>query len=191
MNLPQDIQKVITSGLTFQQMKAYLDGKPNLHTQQEIAQMSSLAEVFGGNDHAVIFTATNSPTDGHYQAIFLNKDNQLFFFDSYGMKPPDMILKVEKELGKNWGQNAYALPKLIKQSPYANNAFYNDVRYQSTEDNVATCGRYVIVVILLNSIFKKNGMSFNLSSFNTIMKGWKKKYNKSYDDIVAFFVDSP
>ena len=189
MNLPKDISTIIDSGLTFEQVSKYLESEHPIITQQEIANMTSLDQVLKGNDHMIIFTATNSPEDGHYQMIFIN-DGNLYFFDSYGLTPCQMIDKVEKALGKTWGQNPNKLTDLILESQYADRAFYNTIRYQSNNDNVATCCRYTITVTMLNYIYTQNKTPFDFDTFQTIMNGWKQKYKKSYDEIVSFFISS-
>jgi len=189
MNLPPNIQKIIDTGLTFEDIERYLPNA-NIVEQQAIAKMTNLNQLLKGLHHSIIYTATNSLTDGHYQCCFTDSGN-FYFFDSYAMNSSEMILKVQKNLNTTWNQNPYALRNLVANSQYNNRAFTNQFKYQSNDPRSSTCGRYCLVVLLLHKIFEKENHPFNFDVFHQIMQHWQNKYKISYDEIVAYFIQTP
>lgn len=184
--MSKKINEIIQNPLSSNLIAKYFNGRPNIITMQQISTMTSLNEVFRNHDHAVIFTATNSPTDGHWQMIY-KSNGCINWFDSYGMKPTELISKLEQK-GNTWGQNKN-LDNLIINSPYRLKSFFNDVKYQK-DGNVQTCGRYVSLVFILIHIYQKRNLGFDGSVFYKIMEGLRKQYNASYDQIVSSLIDT-
>lgn len=182
------MDKIISSPLSDKQIKKYFRGNPNIVMMRDIATMTKLDEVFNGYDHAVIFTSVNSQYDGHWNMMYISGDN-LYFFDSYGMKPTQLIQNIVAKGYPVYGQNQN-LDNLIRNSKYfPHNCFMNNVKYQSDKENIQTCGRYIALNFILLQIYKKRKLEYSTENFYQIMKTWKNKFNKSYDYIVSFFID--
>jgi len=89
------------------------------------------------NDSVVILIENDKSDVGHWVCI-VKRNNTLSFFDSYGRPPdPDMYLD---------GAHTYPyLSKLLLDSPYE--LEYSEYDYQKS--GVSTCGRHVIVRIIM------------------------------------------
>lgn len=173
---------VVKSPMSDTLISKYFNGRPNIVQMAEVSQMTTINQIFKGYDHAVIFVAVNSPTDGHWQFIYKN-GHELNFFDSYGMGPTDLVKKV-----KGFGQNTN-LETLIQNSQFRNNAYKNNVKYQN-DGEPATCGRYVSLCFILKYIYNKRGLGFDGSIYYKIMTHLKKMFKgESYDKIVSVLID--
>ena len=138
--------------------------------------MTNLNQLFGQYNYVILFLQLEDANCGHWICFFINSDDELHYFDSYGYSP----LKIIATLKNKWGQNLNLL-NLIKKSRFRNKFFYNSFDYQS--DTSSVCGRYCCVIVILNMMRK----SFNCVSFNQYMKRMKKLTNKSFDFIVCEF----
>jgi hypothetical protein len=165
----------------------YFDGKPNIVQMSEISNMTSLSQLFKGYDHAVIFVAVNSPSDGHWQFIYKSND-ELHFFDSYGMNPIELLQKMNSQNHDMYGQN-FNLANLILQSPYRLKSYMNDIKYQS-DGLPQTCGRYVALNFILLHIYNNKRLPYDETVFYRIMNHLKKVYKaKSYDVVISTVID--
>lgn len=181
----EKINKIIVNPLSDVLIKKYFDGHANIVTMEDISHMVSINQLFRGYNHAVIFVAVNSPTDGHWQLIYKSFET-LHFFDSYGMKPTELITKLNKN--NTYGQNKN-LDNLIIKSQYAKKSYYNDVKYQS-DGKSQTCGRYVAINFLLLHIYNKKNIPYDGTVFYRIMQHFQTQFKtKSYDKIVSSFIN--
>lgn len=175
-------EQVMKSPMSDILITKYFNGRPNIVQMAEISRMTHLNQLFKGYDHAVIFVAVNSPTDGHWQFIYKNGD-ELHFFDSYGMGPTELVRRVN-----NFNQTDN-LDILIKNSIYKSNAWKNDVKYQK-DGEPQTCGRYISLCFILRYIYNKRGLPFDGTIYYKIMQHLKKSFkNASYDKIVSVLID--
>ncbi len=86
----------------------------------------------------------------HWTGIFKN-NNTIYYFDSFGMMPPDEITR-----------------KLIKSSI---NVYYNDLVYQNIISN--SCGYFVILFLF----YMKNKISYYNFLYN-VLKPFNINYNE-------------
>lgn len=180
----QEQQRVL-SPLSAGQLEKTLGGRANIKSLSQIDSMTSLDQVLNGFNHVILYIAIQSPTVGHWIAMFVNSGS-LYYCDSYGL-PPLAILEAMKQKGlPTFGQSTNLLT-LISKSQFANSFFYNTVCYQQKKDDVETCGRYAQTIVALNQIYEKERKEFNLDEFYQLMMYWKTKYNKSFDDIIVNF----
>jgi len=165
-------------------MQEYL-GKPNIVTMASISKMTSLEQVFKKSDHVVLFVSVNGPSDGHWQTMYKNINDELIFFDSYGMQPCALIKNLAKAGHQTYGQNLNLLSLIAKSQYYPSKCAYNSVKYQSDNASSETCGRYVILNLLLLKIYNSNKQIYNSTEFGKVMTNLKKQYGLSYDGCVA------
>lgn len=164
-------------------IQKYFDEKSNLKTLHEISNMNSLDEVFENYTYVIIFMAIRAPNDGHWVCMFKNSSN-LYYFDSYGKYPLIELNNLKNKFGQT-----FRLLELIKKSQYKNSFYYNNIKYQNSGDDIATCGRYVVTVVFLNLIYIKQAKPFNFIVLKYIMENWKQKWGLSYDQIVSAIID--
>lgn len=183
-------KKLISAPMSSTLINKYFDGNANVKTLAEISEYQSLQQVFDGGkyNHVIIFIAIENPSQGHWVCAFKNKSDSLFYFDSYGDYPLQVLDEMSKEGSKLWGQDKNLL-RLIRQSSYMDKFFYNSFQYQQDGASYQTCGRYVTLVLVLNIVLLKRGKVFDMNVLNTIMLKWKSEYNKSFGEIAVFFIN--
>lgn len=185
-------KRIIENPMSAELIEKYTDNKANIVRYADITNMTSLEQVFNGFDHVILFLAVESENSGHFQCMYISNDKNgklLNFFDSYGMKIDGGINKLVTAGMNTWGQDNN-LKKLVEQSVFFPDRFvYNTHKYQNTSKDVATCGRYAVLNVLLNYIFKQRKLAYGVQEFYLLMKYWMQKYKQNPDTIVADIID--
>jgi hypothetical protein len=171
--------------LTSEMVDKYLDGNANIVMLRDFpSKYETLDEAFNETNHIILFTSTQSPTVGHWQLIYKNMKDEIHFFDSYGMKPHEILQYVIDKTGNSFGQN-FHLSALLREA----HCHYNEHKYQADGD-IQTCGRYVILNLMLKFIIENHAnIPYDGSVFYKIMQNWKNRFNTSYDAIVSKMID--
>lgn len=133
-------------------------------------------------DYCVIFYTDdikNGVNIGHWTCLLRYK-NYFEFFDSYGLKVDDELKFISPVKKKQFGEEEDYLMKLLKPVRHD----YNHHDFQAWDDNVTTCGRWVITRIFLF----KNGV-IKQDEFFDIMKKKAKKFGGNYDLMVVYYTD--
>jgi hypothetical protein len=118
---------------------------------------------------------------GHFVCI-LRYGNTIEYFNSYGFSPSKDLDIIPYETNIELGQQQKWLNYIFDNSTEYN-IIYNKFKFQKLENGINTCGRYCILRIIM--LLKFN---YNLKQFQDIMKYFKLKYKKSYDEIVSIFI---
>lgn len=130
----------ITQDLSNIDIKTLTGKEP--YTYEELEQFSSLDDLLGNDGFAIILYQTTK-TSGHWTAIVKNiHNNQIIFFDSYGLYPDSEIQYTQY----NQSLPMY-LTNLIKQS--GQNIKYNNIDYQKWTKTTSTCGRWATISVKL------------------------------------------
>jgi hypothetical protein len=194
MNITNQKNKLVTVPMSDVLIKSFFDGKANIKTLEEIANLTSLEEVMGDYDHCIIYMHTDPVNNfGHWVCLFVNS-NKLYYFDSYGDKPLE-YLNVMRNNGIELNGQNFNLISLITQSKYKNSFFWNPTEFQSNDksNTIATCGRYVTQICILNKIYKRKGLKFDLTKYNSLMENWKRTLklgaSPSFDKVTTFFIN--
>lgn len=102
------------------------------------------------NDSCVILYE-QMPGSGHWVVLTYNKNNnELEYFNSYGDYPDEFLHLVDENLKKKLNEDYPYLSRLLLDSGYK--LTYNDKQLQKLDNNIATCGRYVVLRILLKEL---------------------------------------
>ena len=173
------VKEVIKAPMSSDLIDKYLDGQSNIIKLSDTNQMTDIEQVFNGHDHVIILLEWG-PQVGHWVALMKNKD-KIYYFDSYGRNP---FIYVKNDEYKRFNQNTHILD-LIKNSKYKDNFYYNDEKYQAKEEDVATCGRWCLLSIILNKLIP----NFDLNMFKKIVKNGTTKWKVSNDVLVSKIID--
>jgi hypothetical protein len=131
-------------------------------------------------DYCVIFFTDDIKNDvniGHWTCLTRYKNN-FEFFDSYGLKEDDELKFISNKKKNLYGESIDYLYNLLKPVKHSNNKY----DYQSWDDNVSTCGRFVILKIYSF----QNGIYTNKDFYN-IMKKKVKKFKGNYDLMSVYY----
>lgn len=103
---------------------------------------------------------------GHWVCCFLNKNNRVEIFDSFGSFPDDTLKQINMNFRKDTNQDFKHLTQILYNGN--NSIEYNDKKLQDAK--ASTCGRWCIYRM------KRNDLS--IEQFNDLFKNIKNKDNK-------------
>lgn len=116
---------------------------------------------------------------GHWCLLFKNTRNSIEFFDSYGLMPDSQLKYISSVFRKH---NNMIYPHLTYLLLFCSNKIeYNNHIFQKSKNNIATCGRWVILRCLF--------YNYNIDEFYEIIKS-KKKKNKTLDHLAVFLTNN-
>ena len=134
-------------------------------------------------DYCVIFYTDdykNGCMVGHWTCLMRYKKH-FEFFDSYGLTVSQELKFISPDKKKRFGEDTDYLEKLL--NPVDHN--YNHYDYQKWDDNVTTCGRWVILRLMLF----KNGCVTSAQFHNKIMRIYFKMKFKNLDMLSVYFTE--
>jgi len=137
------IEKVATTPLDNFQLNDYLPNVPII-TYNELPKYNSIEQILPHNNSYAIILYQNSENSGHWTALF-RKDNNIYFFCSYGSKVDQPLKWISKEENKKLGINAPYLSTLLNKTKMP--VYYNKISHQDEDRRVSTCGRFVVYFI--------------------------------------------
>ena len=137
------IEKVATTPLDNFQLNDYLPNVPII-TYNELQKYNSIEQILPHNNSYAVILYQNSENSGHWTALF-RKDNNIYFFCSYGSKVDEPLNWISKKENKKLGINAPYLSILLNKTKMP--VYYNKISHQDEDRRVSTCGRYVVYFI--------------------------------------------
>lgn len=149
-----------------------------IYSYKELYKFENINQILGKNKEAVILYEW-LPNNGHWTCIFVNSDNKLEYFDSYGNKIDDYYKKLYLPydyIRMRKTQYPY-LAKLLIESPYE--LVYNEIPLQELNKNVNDCGRWVAMRLY----FKNN----TLYEFANFFKSNKKLSPDEFVSLLSFY----
>lgn len=145
----------ISRPLTGEEVLRLVDGKAKVLSYKNIQSIRDINELFEPYN-AVIFLYETKDNYGHWVALIRHPPSKKFpkghieHTDSYALMPDDELKFATAEFKK---QNGMEYPKLLKL--YYDSGLpvdYNNTRLQQKGGNIATCGRWVAMRILLRDL---------------------------------------
>lgn len=139
-------------------------------------------DIFGMYNAIIIYIPVLSKFNGHYVCGFI-ENNNLYFIDSYGNSPAQLLRTIN-----NMGnvKDSSTLFRIMRDSGLT--GYMNTVDYQSHSPSVSCCGRYATSVLIMRHMCHKNGVTFDLNRYNSMITKYKNDNNyKSYDDAITAF----
>jgi hypothetical protein len=151
------IRKNYSIALSLQDLKKICNGKVNIFLYTDLAKAQHIDELFHPYGCFIVLYQ-QKPNYGHWVTVNRVDKNTIEHFDPYGIRPDEEF--------KN--HNPMNLPlylsTLITNSGYER-TIYNQYQLQGKDKNVATCGRWAAVRVLMR---KKR-----LSEFTDLFHGQK------------------
>lgn len=173
----------ISKSLTDDDLTRYLGGGigDNIIKYSDLKTYKSITDLLPKNKDYKIILIEDDINKGHW--VLVCRINGTFeFFNSYG-EPVD---KQKNMIGacKNaiLGQTKNDLTKLFKNRPKDMKFVWNNKPLQKMKNGINTCGRWVILRILML------GMDMDLSEFQKVMKENKTKSGLPYDALVSIYI---
>lgn len=183
------IEKTVAVPMSVDTMMDYLEKKNmNLVFLYDTNDAVSLDKIFRGKPYVVLFVATKSRYNGHYVGMVKDDDNKrIYFFDSYGMSLSFLLGQFAGGKQHDYVQSTNIL-HLIKKGGYT--LVCNKTDFQKFDKNVATCGRFVLMFLILYRIITKQcGLVFSFPMMKLIMNLLQTKLKMNYDEIASYFIN--
>lgn len=140
-----NIKKYIDTALSNRDITRMLGGKCNIVLYPDLHKYSDIDQLLYPYDACVILYC-NKRNYGHWCCVFKIDDDDIEFFDPYGMFPDDEIKFIPAHFRNISNQNYTHLTALLLDSPYQ--VHYNNYKLQKYKNDVKTCGRHCVVRIL-------------------------------------------
>jgi len=124
--------------LSGEDISKFFNGKVKIVIYSEINNYDTIDQLLHPYDRVVILFERKKGV-GHWCSLHRNKKGEIYFFDPYGIKPPNQ-LKYSTGMNRYLNQRRNTLLDLFEDHLIK----YNDVPLQKWKGNINTCGRFVI-----------------------------------------------
>lgn len=154
-----------------------LNGKTKIITYPELNKYESIGELLEPYGNVVILYL-NTPNSGHWTTLFKYPNEPgIEFFDPYAMIPDHEFKFIDnrEELGEEYAM----LSRLLLE--YSGPIEYNDNKFQRFAKNINTCGRWVVLRLLLRSM--------SLEEFKKFFMTIPKELGIDRDKLVAHLIN--
>ena len=182
----KDILERMRTDMTDLDIQRYLpetnSPQDNLMKYSELADVNSIYDILPYDRSYKIILVESEYFKGHFVAI-LRYGNTIEQFDSYSQKIDNELSFVSNLQKQLLGQDKKYLTHLLKKLPKKVKKIYNKKRLQKLVNNSATCGRFVILRIILMKDF-----GFNLQQYQDFLERWCKKTGLNADELVALMI---
>jgi hypothetical protein len=131
----EDIEKIL--GKTFIFSYPYLD------------DVNSIDDVFDSKGRSIMLFLTENENTGHW-CCMIKKNNEIHYFDPYGVKPEGEKKWLSKEKLEELDQEKPVLTKLFRKSGCA--IFFNDYCFQKEQKGINSCGRHCATRLLYKDL---------------------------------------
>jgi len=135
------VEEVKEYSLSDSDIRKILGDDIKIITYPMLGTMNSIDEAFDSKGRSVMLVPNVSPTMGHWVAM-LNRPDSIEFFDPYGDAPEEQKGGLSSSKLRALDIDQPFLTKLLRES--GKPVFYNTKAFQSSNRNVATCGRHAV-----------------------------------------------
>ena len=156
----------------------YLDN-PNIVKYADLANFDNIDSLFDGYSYVIILIESGL-NKGHWCCL-TRYNNCVEIFDSYGGTIDHELSYISKQMKAKLGETDNCLTNLLKKSSYK--TVINMHKFQSGSNNVDTCGRHVVLRIIM---FLCGGM--HLDKYINWFKDAVRKLKLSNDELVVKFI---
>lgn len=152
---------------------------PKIIKYSELKDLNSIDDILDDNTFVIILIETKL-NNGHWVAL-IKQDMILEQFDSYSGLIDSELKYVNHNKQKLLGADHHYLTELIQKSKFK--TVYNKVKLQAEDENTDTCGKWVVLRLLL---FLDKG--YNIDQFLDWFLKLAKKMKLSNDELVCKFI---
>jgi hypothetical protein len=187
LNIPINIDEInerITSYITDNDIERFFGKEASKYIllYSDLSRYKSINQLLPKKKDFKIILIEEKQLQGHWIAI-LRYDQTIEVFNSYGTKPSSELNLLSKHQKEALNENVKWLNLLLNKAIPKFNVIYNTKRFQKVDPNVNTCGRFVLLRILMFLYFNQN-----LKSFIKFMNFLQLKLQLNGDQIVSSLI---
>jgi hypothetical protein len=153
----------------------------NVIKYSELAKYKSIEELLPKDRTYKIVLIEENYNSGHWTCL-LRYGDTIEWFDSYGVAPDGELKFINAVKRRLLGEGKKILTELLSKVK-DKKVVYNKVKLQKLSNHSSTCGRWVILRILMMKNF-----FYNLKEFQGFIKKYKKELGLGADELVAYWV---
>jgi hypothetical protein len=187
LNIPINIDEInerITSYITDNDIERFFGKEASKYIllYSDLSRYKSINQLLPKKKDFKIILIEEKQLQGHWIAI-LRYDQIIEVFNSYGTKPSSELNLLSKHQKEALNENVKWLNLLLNKAIPKFKVIYNTKRFQKVDPNVNTCGRFVLLRILMFLYFNQN-----LKSFIKFMNFLQLKLQLNGDQIVSSLI---
>jgi len=170
------------TNITDLDLKRYFpETESNVIKYSELANVNSLYDLLPTDKSYKIILIEDHYNSGHWTAI-MRIGNTIENFDSYGVAPDGELKFINKIQKVLLGEDKKYLTHLLDKVKDSKKV-WNNVKLQKLSNGSATCGRWVILRLIMMRDF-----GFTLKEFQDFIKKYKDQYGVNGDELVSMWV---
>jgi hypothetical protein len=130
--------------------------RTNIIWYHDLNNIHNIDDIFINNSCVILIKNKGM---NHWVCVIKN-GNYIEFFDSYGNTENNLKNYFDKKYLKQTNQIKNNINKLMFYSNPNYELHYNNIKYQSDNQNIATCGRHCIIRIMYKNLTDKEYKNF-------------------------------
>jgi hypothetical protein len=147
----------------------------------DLDNYKNIEQLVNNNDYIIILIESELNI-GHWTVI-LRYNNFIEWFNSYGLIPSVDIDYIDDRINKMLDQDIRHLNILLNECKNRYDIIYNKKPLQKLDENVATCGRWVLMRIITFLFYK-----FDLNNFLIFIEKLKEHFNLENDELISLLI---
>jgi hypothetical protein len=181
---PTEIAEEIDDTTDTEDIRRHLgqEGVSNTIKYSTLAKYISIFDLLPHDKSYKIILIEQKPNLGHWVCI-IRYGHTLTFFDSYGEGVDGELKYVTKMMNKMLGQDHHYLSDLLRRVPDDWVVNFNKKKLQKLSNDIATCGRWVILFITM-----VKDLMFDLHDFLLFIQTSKKDSGMTGDELVSHWI---
>ena len=180
----QLLQQQIKEEITDSDLTRYFGKKDfkNIIKYSELANYNSIQQILPRNKSWKIILIENEYNSGHW-TLLLRYNNTIEWFNSYGTFPSAELDYISQQQKKILNQDVKHLNILLTQALPKFRIIYNKRKLQQLENGVNTCGKWIILRIIMMEKY-----NMDLNHFLQFIDRLKKQFKLSSDELVTLLI---
>lgn len=150
----------------------------------DIDDFGSIDRLLPGKKSFKIILLEETFGSGHW-LLLLKNNRTIEYFNSYGLPVSKELDFLSDSVRAALDQSEKHLNILLDKVTKKYDIIYNKIKFQKMGSDIATCGRWVILRLIL---FRD--LDMDLSSFISFINRMKKHFKLTSDQLVTFLVSS-
>jgi hypothetical protein len=179
-------QKLLSTMLSDADITNYLGGgKEKIVKYSELADYDTLEDLLPDEQDYRIVLTESKRNQGHWCALLKYKSkgkDMIEWFDSYSGSPDSELKFIPLTVRRMLGESEHHLTRLLKTAQPSQSVIYNKKKFQELNDDVDTCGRWVVARVFMNKF------GYDLEDFIDKMEDIRDDTGKPFDIIVCDLV---
>ena len=143
----------------------------------ELKEYKTFNDLLPSHDSFIIVLIESEYNSGHWCCLFRTKTDDIYWMDSYGVKPDGELKFIPERMRKLLGENSNELQRLMKTIPKDKFHYFKE-RLQTMKDGVNTCGRWCMFFI------KMCLFGFTMPEIVDFIKRKSKQHKKPSDILI-------